>query len=74
MIYEHILLMTFLNKPGLILFGTQLNGFKYCYLIKIILFIIDHLLAHSEVVTSIAIHYQFYSTHSQMFPSIVMLY
>ena len=29
MIYEHNLLITFLNEPEL-LFLTQLNGFKYC--------------------------------------------
>ena len=30
MICKYILL-TFLNKPELIFFSTQLNGFKYCY-------------------------------------------
>ena len=35
--------------------STQLNDFNFCYLTLIILFNIDHLLAHSEVVTSIAI-------------------
>ena len=30
MIYKHILLITFLNKPVLIFFCTQLNGLKYC--------------------------------------------
>ena len=29
-------------------FCTQLNGFKHCYLIRIILFTIDHLFAHNE--------------------------
>ena len=30
MICKHILLIKFLNEPELI-FGTQLNGSKYCY-------------------------------------------
>ena len=34
---------------------TQLNGFNYCYLIQIILLNMNHLFAHLEVVTSIAI-------------------
>ena len=34
---------------------TQLIGFKYCYLTLIILFNINHLFAHSEVVSSVAI-------------------
>ena len=38
-------------------FSTQLNGFNYCYLALIILFNINHLLAHSEMVTSIAIEH-----------------
>ena len=34
---------------------TQLNGFKYCYKTLIILFDIDHLFAHIEMVPTIAI-------------------
>ena len=33
---------------------TQLNGFKYFYLTLIILFNINHLFAHTDVVSSIA--------------------
>ena len=40
MICKHILLITFLNKPELIFFRTQLNGFKYFYLTQIILYTI----------------------------------
>ena len=39
MICKHILLITFLNEPKLIL-----NDFKYFYLIQIIKFIINHFL------------------------------
>ena len=35
--------------------STQLNGFNYCYLTLIILFHIDNLFAHSEVIISIVI-------------------
>ena len=35
--------------------STQLNGFNYWYLTQIILFDINRLFAHSEVVTTIAI-------------------
>ena len=38
-----ILLTTFISEPEL-LFGTQLNGFKYCYITQ---FNISHLFAHS---------------------------
>ena len=44
MICKHIFLITFLNEPGFI-FGTQLNGFKYFYLIGIILLTICYLFA-----------------------------
>ena len=54
MICMHILSITFLNEKGLI-FLKQLNSFQYCYLISIILFTINPLFAHSEVVASIAI-------------------
>ena len=43
MISLHILLITLLHNPGLI-FGTQLNVFKYCNLIRIIQFTIDYFL------------------------------
>ena len=36
-----------LNKPQLIRFFTQLNGFKYLYLTQIISLNINHLFAHS---------------------------
>ena len=35
--------------------SIQLNGFNYCYLTLIILFNINNLFVHSEVVTIIAI-------------------
>ena len=35
--------------------STQFNGFNYYYLTLIILFTINHLFAHIEVVTTIAI-------------------
>ena len=54
--------ISFLNKLKLIclytsiaIVSTQLNGFKYCYLTLIILFHINNLFAHSEVVTSTAV-------------------
>ena len=34
---------------------TQLDGFNYCYRTLIILYNINHLFAHSEVITSIDI-------------------
>ena len=37
-----------------ILLIAQLNGFKYCYKIRIILFTINYLFAHSYMVLSIA--------------------
>ena len=42
--------------PELIFF-TQLNGFTYFYLIKIILLTINHLFAHSLMFSSIAMYY-----------------
>ena len=45
MICKHIMLITFLSKSDLI-FCTQLNGFKYFYQTRIILFTINHLFAH----------------------------
>ena len=47
MILKHILLITFLNEPELILFWIQLNGFKYFNPIRKILFTINHLFAQS---------------------------
>ena len=41
--------------------STQLNGFNYCYLTQL-LFNINHLFTHSELITSIAIKHLFYST------------
>ena len=42
--------------------STYLIGFNYCYLTSIILFKIDYLFAHSEMVTNIGIqHYLFNS-------------
>ena len=38
MVCKYVLLLTFLNEPELIIFWTQLNGFKYCYLTLIIQF------------------------------------
>ena len=53
MIFKRILSITFLNEPELI-FSTELNGFSYFYLIRIILFTINHLFAHSLMFSSIA--------------------
>ena len=54
--------ISFLNDSELIclhmsiaITSTRLNSFNYCYQTLIILFNINHLIAHSEVVTSIAI-------------------
>ena len=48
MICKHIWLIAFLNKPEIIInFFSELNNFTYFYLIQIILFIINHLFAHS---------------------------
>ena len=53
---QHIFLITFLNETELIIW-TQLNGFSYFYLIRIILFIINHLFAHSLMFSSIAMYH-----------------
>ena len=45
-ICEHILLITFLNKPKLI-FYHSLNGSKYCYVSLTIQLNINHLFPHS---------------------------
>ena len=57
-----LLVILFLNELELIclhtsvgIISTQLNGFNYSYLTLIILFNINHLFAHSEVVPGIAI-------------------
>ena len=57
-----LLVISFLNELELICLHTcivivsrQLNGFNYCYLTLIILFNINYLFAHSEMVLSIAI-------------------
>ena len=52
MISKQILLITVLNECEFI-FCTQLNGFKYCYLIRIILFPLNHLFANTEIVSRI---------------------
>ena len=41
--------MTFLNEPELIFFLT-VNGFTYLYLIRIILFTINHLFAQFNII------------------------
>ena len=64
MIFKHILLIAFLNKPEQ-LFCTHLNGFKYFYLTRIILFTINHLFLDSQMVSSIAILYQYFNLGSQ---------
>ena len=51
MISKHILEITFLNEPELILF--QINGFSYLFVIRIILFTIHHLNEHSLMFSSI---------------------
>ena len=57
-----LLVISFSNGPGLVCWHTSiaiissyLNGSHYCFLTFIILFHINNLLAHSEVVASIAI-------------------
>ena len=57
-----VLVISFLNELQLIrlctsiaIVPTQLNGFNYCHQTLIILFNINHLFAHSKMVTSIAI-------------------
>ena len=58
-----LLVISFLNELELICLhtsiavSTQLNGLNYCYLTLISIFNIKHLLAQSEVVTSIAIYH-----------------
>ena len=54
MIFKHISYITFLNEPELI-FWLQLNDVTYFYLIRIILFTINYLFAHSLMLSSIAI-------------------
>ena len=44
---NNILEITFLNKPDLILFCTDLNDFTYFYQIQIIQFTINQIFAHS---------------------------
>ena len=56
MICEHILQITFLSKYELFFFCTKLNGLKYFYQIQIILFTINHLVLHSEMVAGIAVY------------------
>ena len=41
------------TSPAIV--STQLNSFNYCNVTQIFLFNINHLFAHSEVVSSIAI-------------------
>ena len=60
MLNKHDLLTHFVDNifKGtrlLFFFSTQLNGFKYFYQIRIILFFINHLFAHSKIVSSIAL-------------------
>ena len=59
-----LLIISFLNELELsclhfsiTIVSTQLNDFNCCYLTVIFLFNINYLLAHSEVVTSIAIQH-----------------
>ena len=44
-------LALFCLNTSIAIVSTQLNGFNYCYLTLIIQFNINHLFAHSEVVT-----------------------
>ena len=57
-----LLVISFLDELELIclhtsitIISTQLNGFNYCNLTLIILFNINHLFEHNEVITNIAI-------------------
>ena len=54
--------------------STELNGFNYYNLTRIILFDINHLIADSEVLISNIIKTIQSFVHSEMFPSIIMLY
>ena len=54
-ILVHKFELIFFFNSSIAIVSTQLNGFNYCYLTLIILFDINHLIADSEVVTSIAI-------------------
>ena len=52
--------ISFLNELGLICLhtvSTQLNGFNYSYQTLIILFNINYLLVHSEMVPSITMYH-----------------
>ena len=58
------MVISFLNEEEYIflhssiaIVSTQLNSFNYCSLTLIILFNINHLFAHCEVFTSIAIQH-----------------
>ena len=52
---KHILWITSLNKAFFFFFCITLNDFIYFYLIRIILFAINYLFAHSSMFTNIAV-------------------
>ena len=61
---KSLLVLSFLNELELIclhtsiaIVSTQLNSFNYCFLKLIILFNINPLFVHSEVVTSIGMYH-----------------
>ena len=47
MICKHILLITFLNEPEVIVFYSQLNGSKYCSVSLTVQLNLSHLFKHS---------------------------
>ena len=56
-----LLVISFLNEleliyllTSIVIVSTQFNGFSNCWLTLIILFNINHLFAHSEMVTTTA--------------------
>ena len=56
MISKHILWITYLNEPELIFFHT-VKWFHYFNQIWIILFIINHLFAHSLILSGIDMYH-----------------
>ena len=56
MISKHILQMTFLNEHELILFHTVKWFQLFLFKIRIILFTVNHLFAHSLMFSSIAMY------------------
>ena len=66
-ICKYILLITFLNEPELSFLSTQLNGFQYFYLIRIILFTINNFLAQVR-------YFQVFPLNSNNLTSVICLH